>query len=407
MSAKLVILTALMVVVALGCDDQPKQMEAVEPKVARPRIVSKTEPEKQKLAGVKVSYWPDVGQPGGSVTIEVNPAPADSNQLEFRLVSDPCGGRLERTDNVAKYLIPLGCSGATIELLVSLSLPGYEPHTKTVTFGIAGINANTGSLLLAPGSRVKVSSPIPLAWDRTLAIKEDLLLKVMVHRMGEAVMVLENLDPREEIELDVKASPENSTLSLCAGQFACQEVDLRVYHRSSQLIEGDHKTLADFRSKELFENGVFSLIDPTGRLEVNQGRVVSPTGISTAGYLAMSYRRDSAARPQGIRLVFPGRGVKIGDYSHLEVWLRPGPLHRMPGPLLVRMAGPSGVSDEKRIRKTGRSWSPHRIDLSRYKRKAGILSSLTIVVDESRVAHPAGILKIGQLVLVKHVELAE
>ena len=212
-----ILVAAVVLSVLLGCarEDDETTVRSGAPVGQRLRPgPAALEPD--GVRDLKITSWPDLGKPGGEVTLRVRPIPedADLDGLTFRLVADPCGGVLDQDGVQAVYRIPKNCSGGRI--MVEVVVPKGEGETaKPFSFRVEGEDNDTGSLMLWPEEKAKLVSPIQVAWDRTFVRKEELGINLHVERRGETVLFREQapklvLDPRSQEIQPIQEAPRGA-----------------------------------------------------------------------------------------------------------------------------------------------------------------------------------------------------
>ncbi len=350
---------------------------------------------------LQFTSWPDLGKPGGDVTLQVRPIPedADLSAMRFRLVADPCGGDLEQDGLKAVYHIPKNCGGGRIT--VEAAVPrGAGETAKRFSFRVEGEDHDTGSLMLWPEEKSKVVSPIQVAWDRTFVRKEELGIDLRVERRRETVVFLRNLNAEAEVELDVPASPEPTWLEMCAGADNCQRVRLRVHTRRA--IEAHRMALVvdDFSLPEANRiGGRRATVGGSTRVKLRRGEIKAVDGAEPTRYLAVEYHRSPDGSPQGLEetLAPQGEARSLRAHPFLSIWLRPGPLNEMPGPVMIRLTDREGEQWTRRINHRGASWQEHRVDIGRFVRRFGKATKLELYIDEARGRIPAGTFNVGPI----------
>lgn len=350
---------------------------------------------------LQITSWPDLGKPGSEVTLQVRPIPedADLSALTFRLVADPCGGTLEQDETKAVYHIPKDCRGG--RMTVEAAVPrGAGETAKRFSFRVEGEDNDTGSLMLWPDEKAKVVAPIQVAWDRTFVRKEELGIDLRVERRGETVVYLRNLGAEEEVELDVPASPEPTWLEMCAGADNCQKVRLNVFTRRA--IEPHRMALVidDFSLPQANRiGGRRGTVGGSTRVKLRRGEIQSGGEAEPTRYLAVEYHRSPDGSPQGVEetLAPEGESRSLRSHPFLSIWLRPGPLNEMPGPVMIRLTDRKGETWTRRIHHRGKSWQEHRVDVGRFVRRFGAATKLELYVDEERSRIPAGTFNVGPI----------
>ncbi len=350
---------------------------------------------------LKITSWPDLGKPGGEVTLQVRPIPedADLSELGFRLVADPCGGTLEQDGAKAVYRVPKDCRGG--RMTVEAAVPRGDGETaKSFSFRVEGEDNDTGSLMLWPEEKAKVVAPIQVAWDRTFVRKENLGIDLRVERRGETVVYLRNLGAEEEVELDVPASPEPTWLEMCAGTDNCQKVHLGVFTRRGITAHRMALVVDDFTLPESNRiGGTRGTVGGSTRVKLRRGEIRGGAEGEPTRYLAVEYHRSPDGSPQGVEetLAPAGESRSLRAHPFLSIWLRPGPLNEMPGPVMVRLTNGDGEEWTHRVHHRGRSWEEHRVDVGRFVGGVGAATKLELYIDEERGRIPAGTFNVGPI----------
>jgi hypothetical protein len=340
------------------------------------------------LPTMALSAWPDLARPGETVTITCSGI--DDEQalsLRFFLRTDPCGGTLEALRNQALYKAPEGCRGGRI---VVEAVSGAA--SAQASFHVSGDGSDVGSLMLYPKAGDIPTSPVQLHWDRTFARKDSLTMSVDVLRQGRPVLALPGLAPDAELQLDLPPSPELTTMRVCAGG-TCQSAELKVFKRRPVQLWDAGLLLDDFAvvGKNRL-GGAVEPLDPESFTRLVQGKVVGPTSI-TAYYLAVEYHRSPAQKSQGFRETLSrGNGfpLETTGFRRLSLWLRPGPLNEMPGPIVLELKAPSGQTWRRKITHRGDWWQEHSIDLAPFNQRYSRAVALSLFVDDERTTLPAG-----------------
>ena len=386
---------------AFGCSGEENETEVRSGALSRSVRGVPVAAEPRGPRDLQITSWPDLGMAGGEVTFEVHPIPVDASldDLTFRLVADPCGGTLSQDGNRAVYHIPKSCRGGRFTIEVAVPRSGDE-LAKSFSFRVEGEESNTGSLMLWPEERASVISPIQVAWDRTFVRKEELGIDLRVKRRGETVADLRGLDAEAEVELDVPASPEPTWLEMCAGAGNCQKVRLNVFRRRAVDTPRMALVVDDFSMPAA--NRLGGRRGPVGgskRVKFRRGRIWASPEVEPTRYLAVEYHRSPDGSPQGVdeTLAPEGEARSLRAHPILSLWLRPGPLNVMPGPIIVRLTSRSGDTWTRRVNHRGARWEEHRVDVGRFIRKYGAATRLELYIDEERGRIPAGTFHLGPI----------
>ena len=396
------LLIALGLLVVLGCAGEDDETAVRSGAPAQPHLRPSVAPT--ELGGARelhITSWPDLGKPGGEVTLQVRPIPedADLSALRFRLVADPCGGALLQDGIRAVYRIPRDCGGG--RFTVEAAVPRGDGETsRQFSFRVEGEDSDTGSLMLWPEEKAKVIAPIQVAWDRTFVRKEELGIDLRVERRGETVVSLRGLGAEEEVELDVPASPEPTWLEMCAGADNCQTVHLSVFTRRAIVPHRMALVVDDFTLPEANRiGGRRGTVGGSTRVKLRPGEIRGAAGEEPIRYLAVEYHRSPDGSPQGIEetLAPAGESCSLRAHPFLSLWLRPGPLNKMPGPVMIRLTDRLGKTWTRRINHRGPSWEEHRVDIGRFLKISGSATTLEIYIDEERGRIPAGTFHVGPI----------
>jgi len=386
----------------LGCAGEDDGTAVRPGAPARPgRRQSAAAPDPCGVRDLQITSWPDLGKPGGEVYLRVRPIPedADISELRFLLVADPCGGVLDQSGSEAVYRIPKSCSGGRITIEAAVP-QRHEETAKRLSFRVEGEENDTGSLMLWPEDRAKVVSPIQVAWDRTFVRKEELGIALRVERRGETVIYLRGLGAEEEVELDVPASPEPAWLEMCAGAENCQKVRLRVFTRRAVESHPMALVVDDFSLHGANRiGGRRGTVGGSTRVKLRRGEIRGVVDGEPTKYLAVEYHRSPDGSPQGLEetLAPAGEARSLRSNPILSVWLRPGPLNEMPGPVMVRLTDGSGETWTRRIHHRGASWQEHKVDVGRFVRRYGAAVKLDLYIDEEHGRIPAGTFNVGPI----------
>jgi hypothetical protein len=377
-------------VVLLAC-----AREAEVPLSTGPSQTRVVHEKKKKTDGPKVlptmtlAAWPDLARPEESVTVTCSGI--DDEQalsLRFFLRTDPCGGTLVIDKNQAIYRAPVGCRGGRI---VVEAISGAA--TAQAAFHISGDGSDVGSLMLYPKAGDIPFSPVQLHWDRTFARKDSLTMSVEILRQGKVVLSLPGLPPDAELQLDLAPSPELTTARVCAGG-TCQSADLKVFKRRPVQTWDAGLLLDDFGTPGKNRlGGAVEPLDPESFTRLVQGRVVSGLSGTTSNYLAVEYHRSPEKKPQGFRQTLSrGNGfpLETTPYRRLSLWLRPGPLSEMPGPVVLELKAPTGQTWRRKITHRGDWWQEHSVDLTPFNQRFSRAVALSVFVDDERTSFPAG-----------------
>jgi hypothetical protein len=341
------------------------------------------------LPTMTLAAWPDLARPEEPITVTCSGI--DDEQalsLRFFLRTDPCGGTLEINQHQATYRAPAGCRGGRI---VVEAVSGAA--SAQADFHISGDGSDVGSLMLYPKAGDLPISPVQLHWDRTFARKDSLTMSVEILRQGRAVLSLPGLPPDAELQLDLAPSPEATTVRICAGG-TCQSADLKVFKRRPVQTWDAGLLLDDFATPGKNRlGGSVEPLDPESFTRLVQGRVVSGALGTTAHYLAVEYHRSPEKKPQGFRQILSkGHGfpLETTPYRRLSLWLRPGPLSEMPGPLVVELKAPTGQTWRRKITHRGDWWQEHSLDLTPFNQRFSRAVALSVFVDDAHTSFPAG-----------------
>ena len=400
--------TLFMVMISLailGCagDDEGTVVRSGAP--AQPHIRQPAVPS--EVAGareLKITSWPDLGKPGAEVTLQVRPIPedADLSALKFRLVADPCGGDLVQDGPKAVYQIPKNCGGGRIT--VEAAVPnGTRETAKRFSFRVEGEDGDSGSLMLWPEDRGKVVSPLQVAWDRTFVRKEELGIDLRVERRKETEVYLRGLGAEAEVELDIPSSPEPTWLEMCAGADNCQKVRLNVFTRRAITPHRMALVVDDFSLPETNRiGGQRRTVSGSTRVKLRRGEIRSGGEEEPVRYLAVEYHRSPDGSPQGLEetLAPTGEARSLRSHPFLSIWLRPGPLNKMPGPVMVRLTDRDGDTWTRRINHRGSFWQEHRVDVGRFVKRFGAATKLELYIDEERGRIPAGTFHVGPIAFI-------
>ncbi|MBM4371654.1 MAG: hypothetical protein FJ098_08370, partial [Deltaproteobacteria bacterium] len=360
---------------------------------------------------LQLTFWPDLGKPGERVTVEARAIPEDASlaELAFRCVADPCGGELVQDGVRAEYRIPRSCEGGRIIVEAALPLGDGEELVRNVSFRVEGLEDSSGSLMLWPQERAFLTSPVQVAWDRTFVRKERLDINLRIERRGETVVYLPGLDAESELELDLAASPEPTDVEMCAGGGTCQKVRVNVFRRRAIELPALALVVDDFAVPDANRLGGRRLAAGSPeRVRFRPGRIWRPDGGDPVRYLAVEYHRSPEGVEQGLAETLgpDGQACPLAGHPVLSLWLRPGPLNKMPGPINVRLVSRSGEVWTRRVTHRGPYWEEHRVDVSRFVNRVGGAVRLELTVDETRAQVPAGTFHVGPLAFVTR-EVAE
>ncbi|MFH1530402.1 MAG: hypothetical protein ABIK09_06665 [Pseudomonadota bacterium] len=396
------LLAAVLALLLLGCSGEDETTAVHSGAPVQPRLRQPALP--LDLGGARdlqITSWPDLGKPGGEVVLQVRPIPedADLTDLLFRLVADPCGGALDQDGTKAVYHIPKSCRGGRIT--VEAAVPrGDEETLRSFSFRVEGEGDEMGSLMLWPEEKATVVSPIQVAWDRTFVRKEELGIDLRVVRRGETVVALRGLGAEEEVELDVPASPEPTWLEMCAGADNCQKVRLSVFARRAIVPHRMALVVDDFSLPEANRiGGRRGTVSASTRVKLRQGEIRGSGAEEPTRYLAVEYHRSPDGSPQGLEetLAPAGESCSLRAHPFLSIWLRPGPLNEMPGPVMVRLTSRDGETWTRRVNHRGASWEEHRVDIGRFVQRFGSATKLELYIDEERARIPAGTFHVGPI----------
>jgi len=356
---------------------------------------------------LSLRVYPDMAVPGKEVVVEAEVVPkvvTDPPRIHFRTVSDPCDGLLQQEGSNAVYRVPPDCrgSGITIE---TIAVGSFGELRKSVTLDIKKTSFMESVVFTYPVPGQRVTSPIPVWWDRTLYHNRKEKLSFRVKRFGQFILETGELDAEAVVELDIPPSPEHVVLFGETTTGSQETAKLKVYarrvpewNRQSLLI--DSFALLDMNSLDAPRRA----LDEGGKCTLGLAYRVTDSGRTP--FLFMHYHVSRAKR-YGAKEAFIGIREKVTvsatayAYKKLWVWLKGDPVRGPASPVHVRLEGNMGGGRTFKIKRLRDTWRPYYFPLERAirKGKGEKLRWVLIYVDAKDVMPPMGTVLFGGLYL--------